>query len=145
MRYRSLGLVACFLLLTRAASSDSLSGQASYYHDRFEGRPTASGEPYRAGELTAAHRTYPFGTRLKVTRADTGHSVEVRVNDRGPHSPSRIVDLSRRAAEELDLVRAGVAEVEIEIVQSGRVEDEVFGGGAAPAVLPTPVSWRETL
>lgn len=95
-------------------------GKASYYADKFEGRPTASGEPYRKGEMTAAHRTLAFGTLLEVRRAD-GRSVVVRVNDRGPHVRGRIVDLSRRAAEELGIVREGVVDVEIRVVgKAGR-------------------------
>ena len=136
MRQRSVGLLACFLFLSGGVFSvpTTLFGQASYYHDKFEGRPTASGEPYRKEELTAAHRTYPFGTRLRVTRVETGQSVEVRVNDRGPHSPNRVIDLSRRAAEDLDIVRAGVAEVEIEVLNDTPADDY-------PSALPTPVSW----
>lgn len=136
MRQRSLGLLACLLLLSGGVSSDptTLLGQASYYHDKLEGRPTASGEPYRKEELTAAHRSYPFGTRLRVTRIQTGQSVEVRVNDRGPHSPNRVIDLSRRAAEALDLLRSGVAEVEIEVLDDRPADN-------CPSALPTPVSW----
>ncbi len=136
MRQRSLCLTACFILLAGIASSDPLSssGQASYYHDKFEGRPTASGEPYRQHELTAAHRTLAFGTRLRVTRPDSGQSVEVRVNDRGPHSPKRVIDLSRKAAEELDLIQAGVAEVQIEVLSE--VELEI-----GPSALPTPIGF----
>lgn len=128
MRYRSLRFLAVFLFLAGVASSDSslAVGQASYYHDKFEGRPTASGEPYSKAELTAAHRTYPFGTRLKVTRLDTQQTVEVRVNDRGPHSPKRVIDLSRRAAEELDLIRTGVAEVQVEVVAENDSNDLGF-------------------
>lgn len=109
--------------------SETCVGQASYYHDRFQGRPTASGEPYDKEGLTAAHRSLPFGTRLRVTRLDRQRSIVVRVNDRGPHSPSRLLDLSRKAAEELDLIRAGVMQVQIEVLNSG--EDD--------PVLPTPV------
>lgn len=95
-------------------------GRASYYADRFEGRSTASGEPYRARELTAASRDLPFGTMVRVVRVDTGASVVVRVNDRGPFGDrSRILDLSRAAAEELDMVRAGVIEIRAEILSRG--------------------------
>ena len=91
-------------------------GQASYYADKFTGRPTASGERYDPKALTAAHRTLPFGTIVRVTRVSGGKSVEVKINDRGPHKAGRIVDLSRRAAEEIDLVRPGVADVVVEVV-----------------------------
>jgi rare lipoprotein A len=96
-----------------------LEGQASYYSDKLAGRSTASGEPYDPSALTAAHRSLPFGTRLRVTRADNGRSVVVRVNDRGPFgSASRIVDLSRAAAEQLDMIRAGVVAVRAEVLGS---------------------------
>jgi rare lipoprotein A len=92
------------------------TGQASYYAASFEGRKTASGEPYRAAELTAAHRTLPFGTRARVTNLENGRSVEVVINDRGPHKKGRIVDVSRRAAESLGLVRAGLAQVRLVVL-----------------------------
>ncbi len=104
-----------FLILPGQADWTSDVGEASYYHDRFQGRPTASGELYQSTELTAAHRTLAFGTLIRVTRLDTDQSVVVRVNDRGPHKEGRVVDLSRRAAEEIGLVRSGVAEVRIEL------------------------------
>lgn len=97
-----------------------LEGRASYYADRFEGRSTASGEPYRARELTAASRDLPFGTVVRVVRVDTGASVVVRVNDRGPFGDhGRILDLSRAAAERLDMIRAGVIEIRAEILERG--------------------------
>jgi peptidoglycan lytic transglycosylase len=103
------------LMLPVQADWTSDVGEASYYHDRFQGRPTASGELYQNTELTAAHRTLAFGTLIRVTRLDTEESVVVRVNDRGPHKAGRVVDLSRRAAEEIGLVRAGIADVRIEL------------------------------
>jgi rare lipoprotein A len=89
-------------------------GLASYYS---EGSRTADGEKLIPGELTAAHPTLPFGTRLRVTRLDTGRSVIVRVNDRGPFVKGRIVDVSHSAAEQLGLTRQGVAKVKIDVVQ----------------------------
>lgn len=89
-------------------------GLASYYS---EGSRTADGEKLIPGELTAAHPTLPFGTRLRVTRIDTGRSVVVRVNDRGPFVKGRIVDVSHSAAEQLGLTRQGVAKVKIDVVQ----------------------------
>lgn len=97
---------------------DVLEGRASFYADRFHGRSTASGEPYDMHALTAASRDLPFGTILRVTRVDTGASVEVRVNDRGPfRDHRRILDLSRAAAEALDMIAAGVVEVRVEILE----------------------------
>jgi rare lipoprotein A len=97
-------------------SARSEVGEASYYGDEFEGRKTASGERYRGDGLTAAHRTLPFGTRIRVTDLSNGRSVEVTVNDRGPHKKGRVVDLSRRAAEQLRMVGRGVAQVRVEVV-----------------------------
>ncbi|MFO0757659.1 MAG: septal ring lytic transglycosylase RlpA family protein [Byssovorax sp.] len=91
------------------------SGRASYYADRLAGRPTASGEPYDPDDLTAAHRTLPFGAVVVVTRED-GREVTVRINDRGPYAKVRVIDLSKRAARAIDLVRDGVAEVTLRVV-----------------------------
>jgi rare lipoprotein A len=93
-------------------------GLASFYADRLQGRPTASGQPYDRAALTCAHRTAPFGARLRVTDLETGRSVVVTVNDRGPHVAGRVVDLSRAAAERLGLIGRGVARVRVERVGS---------------------------
>ncbi|MBM4150364.1 MAG: septal ring lytic transglycosylase RlpA family protein [Ignavibacteria bacterium] len=93
-----------------------LKGKASYYGSEFNGRKTANGEIYDETAMTAAHRTLPFGTVLRVTNIRNGLSVIVRINDRGPFHPDRILDLSKAAAEELDLIKYGVTEIESEIV-----------------------------
>ena len=98
------------------AQAPSEVGMASFYGRQFEGRRTASGERYDPGELTGAHRTLEFGTRVRVTRLDDGRQVEVRINDRGPWVKGRVIDLSRSAAEKLDIVRAGTARVRVEVV-----------------------------
>ncbi len=99
----------------------TLEGEASYYGDGLAGHSTASGEPYRPREFTAAHRRLPLGTILRVTRHDGVRSVYVRVNDRGPYGKKRrILDLSRAAAEQLGMLRAGVLEVKAEVVAYGR-------------------------
>ena len=82
-----------------------LDGQVSYYHDALAGRPTANGETYQPDELTAAHQTLPFGSRLEVTWKD--RSVIVRINDRGPDAPGAILDLSKAAAAKLGMLTAG--------------------------------------
>lgn len=92
-------------------------GSASYYASKFEGRPTASGERYRAAELTAAHRSLPFGSKVRVTNPSTGKSVTVRINDRGPFTKGRVIDVSRAAAEELGLIARGHAAVELEVLE----------------------------
>lgn len=92
-------------------------GSASYYHDSLEGRSTASGQPYRAAELTAAHRSLPFGSRVRVTNLANGKSVVVRVNDRGPFAANRVIDLSRAAASRIDLLRRGHGRVRLELLE----------------------------
>ncbi len=89
-------------------------GLASFYT---EGTQTANGEKFDTNELTAAHRTLPFGTRLRVTSVATGRSVTVRVNDRGPFIPGRVVDVSYSAARTLGMVGGGVAKVKLDVVQ----------------------------
>lgn len=91
-------------------------GQASYYADKFHGRATASGEKYDKKKLTGAHRTLPFGTIVRVTNTANGKSVDVRINDRGPFKAGRIVDVSRAAAEKLDMITAGVINCTMEVI-----------------------------
>lgn len=94
------------------------SGMASYYGDAHAGNRTASGERFNPSDMTAAHRSLPFGTKLRVTDPSTGRSVIVRVNDRGPFHKSRILDLSEAAARELGIVRRGRALVEIALADA---------------------------
>jgi rare lipoprotein A len=94
----------------------STVGVASYYGAKFQGRRTASGEIYNAEELTAAHRTLPFGTQLKVTNLRNKKSVVVQINDRGPHVRGRIIDLSKAAARKIGIMRTGTARVKLEVL-----------------------------
>jgi len=89
-------------------------GDASYYADALDGNTTASGESYDKNAFTAAHRTLPFGTRIKVTYLKTGETVDVVINDRGPHAKSRIIDLSGAAARQIGMVDDGHGKVTIE-------------------------------
>lgn len=103
---------------------EAVGGEATFYADYFEGRTTASGAPFRQNEMTAAHRTYPFGTLLRVTNLRNDRSVDVRVTDRGPFGArakarGTIIDLSRRAARELDFIRAGRTPVRVEVLEWG--------------------------
>ena len=91
---------------------------ASYYGHEFAWRPTASGEPYNPLKMSAAHRTLPLGTRLKVTNLHNGRSVLVTINDRGPYVKPRELDLSLGAARKLGMIRRGIARVRIERVES---------------------------
>ncbi len=90
-------------------------GLASYYAEDFHGRNTSSGEKYDMNEMTAAHRTLPFGTMVKVTNLETGKYVIVRINDRGPFKDDRIIDLSLEAAKRLECVGHGTVRVRIEV------------------------------
>ena len=100
-------------------SHHQLSGIASYYSDEFNGRKTANGETFDMHDLTAAHRTLPFNTVVSVTNLDNGKEVQVRINDRGPFVGDRVIDLSLKAAREIDLVSKGTARVSLEIVEMG--------------------------
>lgn len=111
----SLCCASLFCASVGLAASAVEEGSASWYGERYRGQTTASGEAFDPDQLTAAHLSRPFGSRIKVTRLDTGASVVVRVNDRGPAKRTRrIVDLSRAAAQRLGMIKAGVAPVRIE-------------------------------
>ncbi|MDR1863637.1 MAG: septal ring lytic transglycosylase RlpA family protein [Treponema sp.] len=136
-------------------------GIASWYGAEFDGRLTASGEPFDSSRFTAAHPVLPFGTFLKVTNKHNNYAVTVRVNDRGPFVPARIIDLSRAAAELLDMLNTGTAPVLIEVLPSKTAaapvappevtvfaaptappEVAVFAAPAAPAA-PSEAAWQE--
>jgi len=104
------------LLLACAPKAPDQVGVASWYGKELAGRPTASGRPFRPSRRTAAHRSLPFGTVLRVTRPDTGRSVKVVVIDRGPTVDGRVIDLSRRAARRIDMIEQGLATVELRVV-----------------------------
>ena len=98
-------------------TGESFTGVASYYADKFHGKKTASGEIFDQEDYTAAHRTLPFGTKVLVTNIENNKSVIVRINDRGPFKNNRLIDVSRAAAEELDMIKLGIAEVEIKVLK----------------------------
>ena len=104
-------------------------GFASVYSEQFNGKRTASGQRYDSGKLTAAHRTLPLGTKVRVTNLDNGKSVRVRINDRGPHVQGRIIDLSSNAAAALGM-STGTARVRLQVL-SGPVQT-VGNGPARP-------------
>lgn len=125
-----MGRVLAFALLVSAccrcpeprcpadAPAGILEGKATYYSDKLDGNTTASGEKYDKGKLTAAHRTLPFGTKVKVTNLANGKSVVVTINDRGPFGKKeRIIDLSRAAAEKIGMIQAGVVDVTVEVLE----------------------------
>jgi rare lipoprotein A len=97
----------------------TLEGIASYYADDFHGKQTSNGEVFDMNALTAAHRTFPFGTKVRVTNLENNKIVVVRINDRGPFKEGRMMDLSMGAAKELDLIRTGTARVRLEVLEWG--------------------------
>lgn len=132
-------LFLTFFLMSSCATSRGTAtrgmtlevGIASWYGPTFHGKSTANGETYDQHDFTAAHKTLPFNTVVKVTNLENGKSVVVRINDRGPYSPNRVIDLSRAAATEIDMIGPGTVEVRLELVSSevpiGRqIEPEMF-------------------
>jgi rare lipoprotein A len=110
--------------------SSELEGLASYYAEPYHGRPTANGEIFDTyKDMTAAHRTLPFNTVVRVTNQANGESVEVRINDRGPFVDGRVIDLSLAAARKIDMVRAGVVPVKLHVMKTGDLK-------AASAAVP---------
>ncbi|MEO1328806.1 MAG: septal ring lytic transglycosylase RlpA family protein [Pseudomonadota bacterium] len=109
--WRVAGTTAAAVLLSAGVAAAKDCGKASYYAQSLAGNATASGEPYNPAEMTAAHKTLPFGTMLRVRLEQTGEEVVVRINDRGPFTPGRVIDLSGAAAREIGLIRMGVGRV----------------------------------
>lgn len=99
-------------------AQDDFEGSASFYADKFVGRKTANGEIYSHNKYTCAHKTLPFGTKLRVTNIANNKSVIVTVNDRGPFVQSRVVDLSKSAAKEINMISQGIAKVQVEIIDA---------------------------
>ncbi len=135
-----LGLTFCLGLSSFIIQRAEEFGKAGYYADSLHGRKTASGEKYDKAALTCAHKTYAFGTKLRVTRLDNKKSVIVRVNDRGPYSEGFVIDLSRAAAEEIDLIKAGRANVKVEAVE----EETTTSAVQQTRMLSTPTVTAST-
>lgn len=126
-----------WLALNLAAFADDEKGLASWYGEPYHGRLAASGEVYDMDELTAAHRTLPFGTRVRVHRVDNGASVVVRINDRGPIPEDRIIDLSRAAARSIGMMQPGIVPVVLQVVndaQAGPINNTQAGSRSVYAV-----------
>lgn len=126
MRQLCILLPFLFLLVSCAGSQDqenrvmavtSERGKASYYADRYQHRKTASGQRLDNSAMTAAHKTLPFGTRVRVTNINNGKTVEVVINDRGPFVRGRVIDLTRAAFSRIEDLRMGLADVEVVIVR----------------------------
>jgi rare lipoprotein A len=110
-------LIFPFFVIAQDTSTTSQSGTASYYAKKFEGRKCSSGERFRHDSLTAAHKTLPFGTRVKVTNIKNDSVVIVKINDRLPKKSKRVIDLTRRAAKQLNFIRVGLTKVKIEVIK----------------------------
>lgn len=108
-------------IFAQKGSTIELKGRASYYSDDFHGKRTASGEKFDVNKYSAAHRTLPFGTIVKVTNLINNKSVILKINDRGPHVKTRIIDLSKCAARAIDLIKYGAARVSIQVVTDPRI------------------------
>ena len=119
-------------LISISTFAQTQSGKASFYADKFEGRLTASGEKYKHSKFTAAHKTLPFGTKVRVTNTANKKTIEVVINDRGPYVDGRIIDLSKSAAEKLDFINQGLADVTVEVIDAG---DGKGGGQAKPSAM----------
>lgn len=124
----STALIASLMLIgvnaqARVPEGHAQHGVASYYHDRFHGRKTASGAAYNKNGLSAAHKSLPLGSEVRVTDSRSGKSVIVKINDRGPFVKGRVIDLSRAAAREIGLTSKGLSKVKVEVLklpQKGR-------------------------
>ena len=103
----------------KASSADSSEGKVAYYGRKFAGRKTASGERFNPNAMTMAHKTLPFGTKVRVTNLKNNKSVVVRVNDRGPSSPALVGDLTQAAARKISMLRSGVVDARLEVVGMG--------------------------
>jgi rare lipoprotein A len=107
---------------TQGNYSLSEEGVASYYADEFNGRKTSNGEIYDMHDMTAAHRTLPFNSKVEVTNLANGKIVTVRINDRGPFKDNRVIDLSLAAAKEIDMIGPGTARVRLKVVELGAAQ-----------------------
>jgi rare lipoprotein A len=116
---RNILSVLLFYFFISTAYGQTQTGKASFYADKFDGHPTASGEKYRHSKLTGAHKSLPFGTKVKVTNLSNNQTVEVVINDRGPYVDGRIIDVSKSAAEQLGFVNQGITEVKLEVIDPG--------------------------
>jgi rare lipoprotein A len=161
-----LSFIAVFLFPAVLASAFEEEGFASWYGGKFQGRKTANGEIFDTNKLTAAHKTLGFGTKVRVTETESGKSVIVRINDRGPFVENRIIDLSKAAADIIGLTARGVAKVKLEVVESQnpaspfitlqvasfgnqdnalRLKNKLFEAGLSPSIETTETGFYRVL
>ena len=132
-------MIVTLFCLSSGVFAQTYKGKASYYAQPFHGRKSASGRIYNMYEYTCAHKTLPFGTKLKVTNQANGKTVTVEVTDRGPYVKGRIIDLSVAAAKDLDMMKSGVVDIEAEIIK----KDEVTDKPSARLILSEPELMKE--
>jgi len=106
-----------FFCFSQPTVGKNETGKASFYSKSWDGRRTSSGEKLASAKMTAAHRTLPFGTLVRVTNLKNCNWVIVKINDRGPHIKHRVIDLSWGAAQKIEMINAGIADVELEIIR----------------------------
>ncbi len=142
--YTLSSIIISLLLLSFCSVMGQEKGKASYYADRLHGNKTSSGEPYDKNKYTAAHRTLSFGAIVKVTNLKNGKAVIVRINDMGPHNLSRVIDLSRAAAEAIDMIRDGTVEVRLDVIsefpEGAKYQLGPTTGGGVPPKSSTPAT-----
>ena len=136
---KQLSIVLLLILTNLFVAAQNQTGKASFYADKFEGHATANGEKYKHSKLTAAHKTLPFGTKVRVTNTANKKTVEVTINDRGPYVDGRIIDVSKSAAEILGFIQQGLADVSIEVVDAG----DGKGGGQVKLINNVSVDEKE--
>ena len=138
--YNQFGKTYCPLI---SAEGFVETGIASWYGEDFHGRPTALGEPYNMYAMTAAHKTLPLPTRVRVTNLENGRSAELRVNDRGPFVDDRVIDLSYSAARELGVYRRGTARVRVEALEAGGSPEPSPAAGGYAYLQTGAFAYRE--
>lgn len=116
----SFSLIGCVKQYQQPTTLKSFIGIASWYGPGFHGKKTASGEKFNMYALTAAHKTLPLNTVVKVTNLNNGKEVIVKINDRGPVPEDRIIDLSKKAAQQLQIIKEGIAKVKIDVLKLGK-------------------------
>ena len=116
MKFTAKAVLTAAVFAFASAGSKASAGTASFYGKRFHGRTTANGERFNMNAMTAAHKSLPFGTKVKVTNRNNGKSVIVRINDRGPYHGNRVIDLSRGAAAKIGMLNSGTARVSIQVL-----------------------------
>jgi rare lipoprotein A len=123
---KSLLILLVFINGFHLKAQEDSTGLASFYHKKFNGRRTSSGEKFYSHKFTCAHRTYPFNSWLEVISLTTQKKTYVRVNDRGPHKKTRLIDLSYNAAKEIGIIATGIAAVKVRLLEERELTDSLL-------------------